>query len=291
MKTCKILVIGRAGQVASSLKEISDDTWEFIGRPDFNVCDQVQLSNIIKEQRPALIINCSAYTAVDKAEVEIDQAYMVNSLAVKNIALECKARNIPLIHISTDYVFDGRKDGYYNEDDEPSPLSIYGKSKLAGEQHIREILQDYVILRTSWVFSQYGTNFVKTMTSLALNKIPIKVIDDQIGCPTAAINLARVIKEISAKMLENNGDVKYGVYNYCDKPSLNWYQFARQIFETLESQGYPYPSLTPISTAEYNAPASRPHRSILDCSLISRNFHVKQYDWLIELENYIRKLI
>ena len=291
MKTCKILVIGCAGQVASCLKEISDDTWEFIGRPDFDVRDRNLLTNIIEEKKPRLIINCAAYTAVDKAEHEIKEAFDINSEAVKNIALECKTNNILLIHVSTDYVFDGKKIDSYNEEDETNPLSIYGKSKLAGEEHIRTILKEYIILRTSWVFSHYSTNFVKTMVGLTKKRVPIKVIDDQIGCPTAAINLARVIKQMSDKILNSEKNIKYGTYNYCDKPSVSWYQFADSIFKSLERHGYSYPDAAPISTKEYNSPTARPQKSILDCSLISRSFGIKQYDWSIELENYIKKLI
>lgn len=292
MKTPKILVIGRSGQVASSLREISDETWEFVGRPDFNVCDIDQVAEVMKNLTPQLVINCSAYTAVDKAEVETEEAYMLNSEAAKNLALECRTYDIPLIHISTDYVFDGMKTGSYTEEDKTNPLSVYGKSKLAGEEHIREVLQKYIIIRTSWVFSSYGTNFVKTMVGLALKQIPIKVVNDQTGCPTAAINLARVIKQISDKIIGSKHDIEYGTYHYCDMPHLSWYQFSESIFEILnKTHNCPYPALTPISAKEYKTPAIRPQNSVLDCSLISRNFGINRYYWSSELENIIRKLL
>lgn len=291
MKTCKILVIGRTGQVASCLREISDDTWEFIGRPDFDLRDGNQLTNIIKQLKPSLIINCSAYTNVDKAEEEIEEAYELNSEAVKNIAIICKTNNISLIHISTDYVFDGKKIGSYHEDDITNPLSVYGKSKLAGEKYIRRDLQNYIILRTSWVFSHYGTNFVKTMIRLASKGESLKVINDQTGSPTSAMNLAKTIKIFSDKILNGNQNIKYGIYNYCDNPALSWYEFANQIFEILKRYNYPIPTLTPISTSEYKTSAIRPQNSVLDCSLICRNFGIKQYDWASELENTIKKLL
>ncbi len=292
MKTPKILVIGRSGQVASSLREISDETWEFVGRPDFDVCDRDQVAEVIKSLTPQLVINCSAYTTVDKAEVETEEAYILNSEAAKNLALECRTYDIPLIHISTDYVFDGMKTDSYTEEDKTSPLSVYGKSKLAGEEHIREILQKYIIIRTSWVFSSYGANFVKTMVGLALKQTPLRVVNDQIGCPTAAINLARVIKQISDKIIGSKYDIKYGTYHYCDKPHLSWYQFSESIFEILnQSHACPYPALTPISAKDYKTLAVRPQNSVLDCSLISRNFGINRYYWSSELENTIRKLL
>lgn len=291
MKTCKILVIGRTGQVASCLKEISDATWEFIGRPDLDVRDKDQLINIIKQLNPSLIINCSAYTNVDKAEEEAEEAYELNSKAVKNIAIICNTNNIPLIHISTDYVFDGKKIGSYHEDDITNPLSIYGKSKLAGEKYIRQNLQNYIILRTSWVFSHYGTNFVKTMIRLVSKGEPLKVINDQIGCPTSAMNLAKTIKQLSDKILNGIEGIKYGIYNYCDSPALSWYEFANRIFEILKRYNYPIPTITPVSTREYKTLTVRPQNSVLNCSLICRNFGIKQYDWASELENSIKKLL
>lgn len=291
MKNPKILVIGRTGQVASSLRDLSNEMWEFIGRPNFDVSNKAPLSSVIKGIRPELIINCAAYTAVDKAEIEKEEAYMVNSKAVKNLALECKTYGIPLIHISTDYVFDGKKSMSYTEDDETNPLSVYGKSKLEGEEHIRKSLQKYIILRTSWVFSHYSANFVKTMVGLASKGAPVRVINDQIGCPTAAINLAKVIKQISDKIIKSDDNIKYGTYHYCDKPHLSWYQFAEQIFRILSKiHNYPFPVLTSISSEEYKALAVRPQKSVLDCSLITRNFKINQYDWSNELENSIGKL-
>lgn len=292
MKDKEVLVIGSRGQLASCLKEIAEAKWRFIGRLEVDICDKKQVAKIIRGLKPNLIINTSAYTAVDKAEQNIDEAYRINSEALENIALECMAYNIPLIHISTDYVFDGKKTTGYTEEDAPNPLSIYGKSKLEGEDNIRRHLKNHIIIRTSWVFSHYGTNFVKTMINLVKTSKPLKIIDDQIGCPTAAINLAHVIKQISDNIFNNEAKVLYGTYNYSDKLPLSWYEFARQIFKILtEKYDYPFPEVIPISSVEYNSLAARPQNSVLECSLISRNFGIKQYDWLIELENCIKKLI
>jgi dTDP-4-dehydrorhamnose reductase len=189
----KVLVIGSSGQVASSLKRLSLSNFYFVGRPNFNICNKSHIDKVLDTIQPELVINCSAYTNVDGCESEIELAYAINSEAVKDLAIACNRRNLPLIHISTDYVFDGKQNHPYTEFNIPNPQSIYGKSKLAGEENIRNHLDQHIILRTSWLFSQYGTNFVKTMVSLAKTKKKIFVVNDQIGSPTFVDNLVVVI--------------------------------------------------------------------------------------------------
>ncbi len=288
----KVLVIGSNGQLARSLKDIVNESnnYLFVGRPEFDICNQNQLLDIITNFDPSLIINCAAYTNVDKAEEEAELAYATNSEAVKNLAIICASKDLPLIHISTDYIFDGSKKDSYSELDAPNPLSTYGKSKHLGEQHIKNNLAKYIIIRTSWVFSPYGHNFFKTMIKLASEKDELKIINDQRGSPTSAHNLAWVIKNIANKIL-NNKQVKYGIYNYCDSPSVSWYEFAYKIIE-LWSIKYQkkMPNIIPISTAQYPTKALRPLNSVLDCSLIKQNFDIEQNNWTSKLENYLDEL-
>lgn len=284
----KVLVLGSNGQLALSLKDIIvSDNYLFVGRPEFDICNQDQLLNIITNFNPSLIINCAAYTNVDKAEEEAELAYATNSEAVKNLALICGQKDIILIHISTDYVFDGYKEVAYNELDIPNPLSIYGKSKYLGEEHIKNSLAKYIIIRTSWVFSPYGHNFFKTMIRLANEKDELKIIDDQRGGPTSAHNLAQVVKYIAEKILEDK-QIKYGIYNYCDSPNVSWYEFASKIIELWSIKHHKkMPNIIPILTAEYPNKTVRPLNSILDCTLIKDIFGIDQRKWSQKLENYL----
>jgi dTDP-4-dehydrorhamnose reductase len=292
IKDSPILVIGSAGQVASSLRAMNDDRLIFVGRPEFDVQKQDDIKRAFDKLLPALVINCSAYTAVDLAEQEIEAAYNLNSLAVKNLSLECLANKIPLIHISTDYVFDGTLDRPYRESDGPNPLSVYSKSKLNGEEIIKEILSKYIIIRSSWIFSEYGTNFVKTMLKLAETKEEISVVNDQMGSPTSASNIASAIHQIANKIIESPDTVNYGIYNYTDSPTVSWYEFACEIFKIMQTLvNKKAPILKPIPSSEYKSVVKRPLNSRLDCSLIKSIFGIESRDWHSELERIIEKII
>lgn len=292
MSKNKVLVIGSSGQVASCLKEVASKNFLFVGRPLVDICDNRQLQDAITIFQPDLIINCSAYTAVDRAEQEPDLAYKINAQAVEELSKLCAENNIPLIHLSTDYVFDGIKEVSYVESDQPNPLSVYGKSKFQGEENIKKYLEKYIILRTSWVFSPYGTNFVKTMLNLALTKPQISIVNDQKGCPTAASNIAMVILQIANKILASEQKVTYGIYHYTDSPAITWYKFAENIFDLLaKKNSFKIPIIKPITTAEYPTLASRPLNSVLDCSLIKKNFSIKQQSWAKALEEYLGQLV
>jgi dTDP-4-dehydrorhamnose reductase len=287
-----VLVIGSSGQVASALKDIADKRFYFVGRPEFDIRNEDNIKQIFEGTLPALVINCSAHTAVDLAETEKAEADKVNGEAVRNLALQCKAHKIPLIHISTDYVFDGTLDRPYLESDKTNPLSVYGKSKLAGEDFIREILPEHIILRTTWVFSEYGNNFVKTMIKLAEIKDELSIVNDQRGSPTSADNIAEVIYKIARDILGSPKNVTYGAYNYTDSPTVSWYEFAGIIFEIIKTKyNKKTPAIKPVLSSEYKTAASRPLNSRLDCSLIEKNFGVKSKDWHYRLGQCIDKFI
>jgi dTDP-4-dehydrorhamnose reductase len=234
----------------------------------------------ISETRPDLVMNAAAYTAVDKAEQESTTAYAVNRDGPLNLALACEKNNIPLFHISTDYVFDGLKNTPYNESDQANPISIYGKSKYQGEIAIINNSSKYIILRVAWVFGSKGHNFVHTMLRLANERDELRIVSDQIGSPTWSVDIANALIDISKRYFEEN-QLQWGIYHYIGKPVTTWYEFAETIVDT----GYRFgmldslPKIKPITTTEYPTPASRPKNSVLDCDKIFRQFRIRQPDW------------
>ena len=234
-----------------------------------------------------VIINAAAYTAVDLAEDEFAQAYAVNAQGVENLAKIAQLHKCPVIHISTDYVFSGQGSEPYREDDDTQPLSIYGQTKLSGEELLRSILAEHVILRVSWVFGQYGKNFVKTIIRLAKEREQLKIVDDQVGNPTAAADIARVLLLI-AKQIEQ-GSNAWGTYHYCNAPSLSWYDFASAIIE--ESRDYQtlcVQTIEPIMTSQFPTKAKRPMNSRLNCDKILAVFGIEQQQWRPYLRQMIR---
>lgn len=260
----KVLVTGANGQLGQCLQELAPN----FQNVDFTFCSSIelditQLSQIedkFSELRPDFCINAAAYTAVDKAESESDRAFLINETAVGYLAKACKKYNTSLIHVSTDFVFDGAKNTPYQETDAVNPLGVYGQSKLAGEQRIQEILESFYIVRTSWVYSDYGHNFKKTMLRLGKERGAVSVVNDQRGCPTHAIDLAQALLTIvNAK---NQKAVPFGIYHFCGNKEMTWYSFAIQIFEEAELKV----AVTPIPTSDFPTPAKRPAYSVLDRS-------------------------
>jgi dTDP-4-dehydrorhamnose reductase len=258
----KVLVIGKSGQLAWELAQATSDEFEIIclGRNDISITNAVSLSESLQQYRACGVINASAYTAVDDAEKDIDNAYRINAAAVGTLAQVCKTQSLPLVHISTDFVFHGEKGSPYLPGDEIKPLGVYGASKAEGEKLITEIYpENSCIIRTSWVYSTHGKNFVKTMLNLMSTKNELGIICDQIGSPTFARGLA----EASLLSLKNN--VK-GIHHYTDLGVASWYDFALSIQSIgielgLLSKRIP---IKPINTSEYPTPAKRPHYSVLD---------------------------
>jgi dTDP-4-dehydrorhamnose reductase len=280
-----LLVLGANGQVGRALVRLAGATriaCRALGRHECDIVDRSSVQAAIDGSK--VVVNCAAYTAVDKAEAEAELAHRINAVGAGNVAASCARAGIPLIHLSTDYVFDGQLARPAGEDDAVNPINVYGHSKLAGEIAIREQLEKHIILRTSRVFSPWGQNFVKTMLRLATLQPEIRVVDDQIGGPTAASDIAEAILSIMSGRNKSEW-VDSGTYNFSGGPAVSWFQFARVI---LQNTGV---TLWPISTEEYPTPARRPHYSVLDCTRIGQVFGITPPDWRPSLRKVCDELI
>jgi len=279
-----ILVIGVNGQVGSEIKELSsnyDYNFLFTTSKELDITEHKKVKEFIKENNIKTIINCGAYTGVDKAEDEKELANDINHLAVKNLAILSNEFGIKLIHISTDYVFDGENFKPYTEDDITNPNGIYGQTKLDGENTMCEYnLINSIIIRTSWVYSSFGNNFVKTMLRLGKEKDELGVIFDQVGTPTYARDLAKTILDI----LPNIKNDKTEIYNYSNKGVLSWYDFAKEIMRMAKLDCI----INPIETKDYPTPAKRPHYSLLNKSKIKQEFHITIPYWKDSLDECLK---
>ena len=295
----KILVLGANGQVGSELGAQLDGvlslerdrfTIIFASRSDVDVTDSHALRDFLGHHEPNWVINATAYTSVDSAESEVSQAYNVNEHAVRVLADYCATYNSNLIHISTDYVFDGRGNLPFREDSKVAPLGVYGATKLAGEEAIRSILERHIILRTAWVFGASGDNFVKTMLRLAETRSELGVVGDQHGAPTSARGIARAIATLLSQMYQaGNADKRWGTYHYTGKPFVSWAEFACEIFFRALQLGMISNTTTvnAIATEQYPTPAKRPHNSRLDCSKIKETFGIEPDNWHQSLEEML----
>ena len=287
----RLLVIGRSGQLAHELMRIDwppGTTVTALGRPHLDVTDADSVEAAVAAANPTLIVNASAYTAVDRAETEPAAAFAVNHTGARNLALAAARRALPLIHVSTDYVFGGDSERPWREDDAIGPLGVYGRSKLAGEQAIRELLPAHIILRASWLFASHGQNFVRTMLRLGRERENLGIVDDQFGCPTSAADLARVIAAITQALASGCSD--FGTYHYAGTPPVSWYDFAQAIFANAGALVPKAPELRPITTADYKAPARRPAYSLLDCRKIARVFGLEPRPWIDGLRAVLTEL-
>jgi dTDP-4-dehydrorhamnose reductase len=250
-----------------------------------------QIDRIWDEFHPAAVSNAAAYTAVDRAESEPDLAFAVNAEAPVRIARRCAREQIPLIHISTDYVFDGLKGSPYLEDDPVAPLGVYGRSKAQGEAGVRGSLNQHLIVRTAWLYSAHGANFLKTVMRLVGEGNELRIVDDQLGCPTCAADLADALLHI-AQQLASGAEIPWGTYHYCGSGVTSWYGMARHVLETLVSRGHITSfRLRPVTTAEYPTPARRPPYSVLDCGRIETAFAVRRPPWQQSIEKTIDRLL
>ena len=276
----KVLIIGRHGQVSHELQRRLGTVGELIvlGRDQLDLAQPDQIRRQVQNIRPDLIINAAAHTAVDLAESEPQAAWAINTVAPGILAEEALALDIPLIHYSTDYVFDGMKAGPYTEDDSPNPLGVYGKSKLAGEQAIRDVQGKHLILRTSWVYSTHGRNFLLTMQRLLQEKPELRVVADQIGAPTWAGTIANSTLALIERW-QANQVANWGTYHLTAHGETSWFGFAQAIGEALRQQGKPCARLIAIPSSDYPTPAARPLNSRLDCSRLQRDWGVSQPDW------------
>ena len=271
----KILITGAKGMLGQDLCPILEDA-EFVDEiietdiHNLDITNEIQVHNVIKQSNPDFVIHCAAYTDVDKAESDAEMAEKINTQGTKNLASACAKNNCTLIFISTDYVFDGTKKGKYLPTDEPNPVNIYGKTKFKAEQYIKEICNKYYIVRTSWLYGHHGKNFVETMIKYANEGTPLKVVNDQIGCPTWTVALSEAICDL----IEEKPD--YGIYHICSSGSTTWYEFAQEIFKLTNINA----NLAPCSSEEYITPAKRPKNSVMENNGICDN-------WKKSLKSYL----
>jgi len=286
----KILVTGSNGQLAKELREFSSLhtglEFVFLSKEDLPIHQFELVRNYFNTLKPAYCINCAAYTAVDKAESEKDLAFLINGEAVGVLAAICKEHNTKFIHISTDYVFNGEAAYPYTESFPTDPVNVYGASKLEGEKQAMELNPDSIIIRTSWLYSSLGKNFVRTMIQLMNEKDQIKVVKDQLGSPTNAADLAEAIFNIIGLCHLQIYDWSPGIYNFSNEGIISWYDLAKAIKEITDSPTV----VKPISTAEYPTPAKRPAYSGLDKTKIQKTFGIQLKDWEVSLKNCIKNL-
>ncbi|MBK8599402.1 MAG: dTDP-4-dehydrorhamnose reductase [Flavobacterium sp.] len=268
-----VIVLGAAGQLGQAIQSISSITdiqFHFFDSHQLDITNIDNVNVVFDALKPDFCINAAAYTAVDKAEIEIEKADLVNRIAVKNIVSACVKHDTTLLHVSTDFVFDGEKNVPYLESDPANPTGIYGVSKRNGEIEIERSMSKYFIVRTSWLYSDFGQNFKKTMLRLAKEKESLSVVNDQIGSPTNARDLAAVLIEILKSRSEN-----YGIYHFSNKGYTSWYGFAKKIFEV----NHVSIDLKGISTSGYPTLAKRPKYSVLDTSKIEKEFNISIRSW------------
>ncbi len=278
----KILVTGKNGQVAQAMLEQASDNIKIValGRPELDITNKSSIAKAVLTHKPDIIVNAAAYTAVDKAESEVELAFKINRDGARNVAEVAKDNNLPIIHLSTDYVFNGQKEEGYKEDDAPGPLNVYGLSKLEGEWAVKEANPDHVILRTAWVYSRYGNNFVKTMLKLAGTRDEISVVCDQWGTPTSADFIADNIIELCKQIKEKKPLENWrGVFHLVPNGKTNWADFAQKIFSLAKNNHQIVPVLHMISSCEYPIIAKRPKFSIMKNHLFKMRFGLTFNDW------------
>lgn len=289
----RVLVCGARGQVGHELMRLAPEWVEPVGlgSAELDITDPQAVSAVVRDVRPELIINASAYTAVDRAESDVAGAYAVNRDGVGYLAAEAQRLGVPLFHISTDYVFSGDACEPYREDQLTGPTGVYGASKLAGEQVLAATCSQHLILRTSWVFGSHGANFVKTMLRLGREREELAVVADQQGCPTSARSIAQALWH-SAALWRRDAVLEWGVYHFAGQPAVSWHEFAVEIFRQARESGLlvHIPRVRPITSQEYPTPARRPLWSVLDCSKGRARLGLELASWQEELRLVLAEL-
>lgn len=286
----KILVTGSKGQLGSKIKDLSVDfqsfSFSFTDLDELDITNFNSVLDFFKFEKPDIVINCAAYTAVDKAEDDYENAFIINALGPENLAKACNVHNSKFIHISTDYVFDGKeREKPYLESDFTSPQSVYGSTKLEGENLVLKNLQDAIIVRTAWLYSEYGHNFVKTMLNLAQSRTELSVVNDQVGSPTYAGDLAQAILQISMQYFEENY-WKSGVYHFSNLGKCTWFEFAKEIFKIKNINI----KVNPVTSEEFPSKVKRPKYSVLDKEKIITTYKIDVPDWRDSLKIVLEKL-
>lgn len=276
----RILLFGAGGQLGREVTALAAERGldlVALGHADLDISDPVAVARALEAARPGALINAAAYTAVDKAETEPEQAARINAFAPGLIAERCARYRTPMVHVSTDYVFDGTKKGAYVEADPVAPLGVYGRTKVAGEAAVRAATERHVIVRTSWVYGVYGHNFLKTMLRLAGERDLLKVVADQRGCPTATRDLAEAV--LAAALAAARGEARWGTYHFAGSGATTWHGFATAIVAAAATHTGRHPEVSAITTADYPTPARRPKNSQLASDLFERTFGVRAAPW------------
>jgi len=289
----RILLTGAKGQLGwEILKQAPGSACDCIGIDiaEADLTDPGQVDRVMDATRPDLLIHGAAYTQVDAAETDVQAAFAVNRDAAAHLAAACAAAHIPMVHISTDFVFDGKKSTPYVETDPVAPLSVYGRSKAAGEEVVRQALDRHLIIRTAWMYGLHGHNFVKSMLRLGRENRQLRVVSDQIGCPTFAADLADALLTV-CRRIQNQSQVPWGTYHLCGRGSVSWHGFAQRIFEIAHHLDLvPDVEVTPISTREYPTAAPRPAFSVMSCEKIHTGFGIEPPPWQDSLEKMLKQL-
>ncbi|QDZ06936.1 dTDP-4-dehydrorhamnose reductase [Sphingomonas panacisoli] len=289
----QVLITGGNGQLGTELKRFAwPDDWQpmLIDIDELDLRDPDAIAAMVASNRWAAVINAGAYTAVDQAESNVVPAWEVNALAPAALASACQAADIPILHVSTDYVFDGARDGAWEPEDTPGPLSIYGASKLGGEIAVRTSATRHVIVRTAWVVSAHGNNFVKTMLKLATDRDLLNVVDDQRGAPTSAVDLAAALATITMRLVDD-ADAPVGTYHFSNSGATTWARFAREIFAQSAARGGPSATVSAIRTIDFPTAAVRPANSLLSHAAILRDYKIAPRPWQDALAEILDELI
>ncbi len=291
----KIAVIGKSGQVARSLVDCARATDREVacfGRPQLDLATSDNLERLVDEFGPDVVVNAAGYTWVDQAEDDVGVANLINAAGARHIAQVCSTRALPIVHLSTDYVYDGSKPEPYVETDPALPLGVYGHSKLTGDRLVAATCAQHIILRTAWIISPYGRNFASTMLRLAKDRTEISVVDDQRGCPTYAPHLAEVILDIARQVTGRSaGAPGWGIYHVCGRGEATWRELAEEVFRTSRLIGGPSARVVPITTAEYPTTARRPANSRLNCDALHQAFGHRLPPWQAGTKECVERLL
>ena len=287
-----ILLTGGDGQVGTELQRLAPSHWRITApnEREMDLTDQASIAAVFDAKSWAAVINAGAYTAVDKAETDMATAWRVNALGPAVLAEATAKAGVPLVHVSTDYVFSGQKPGFYVEGDPVAPLGVYGASKEGGEQAVRTGNPRHVILRTAWLVSPHGANFVKTMLRVGAERPSLRVVDDQRGCPTSATDVAAALLTIAARLIADP-QAPTGDYHFVNDGEATWCEFARAIFEAAGAYGHATPTVEAITTADYPTPARRPANSRLSTAKIRRDFGIEPRPWPVAMEEIVARLL
>lgn len=291
----RIAVTGKSGQVAKSLQRLAATDPELevvlVGRPELDLLDPDSIGGALRKTKPDIIVSAAAYTAVDQAEDERDLAYAINAVGAEIVAREAERIGVPVIHLSTDYVFDGSKNGFYVEADATAPRSVYGATKLEGEKLVTSSHSSPVIIRTAWVYSPYGKNFVKTMLELARTRDELNVVCDQWGCPTSALEIARALYAVAIKIRDLGAERVTGTYHFAGTGEASWQSFAEHVFQCSGREGGPRAKVNAIDSSQFPTKAMRPQNSRLDCVKFTTTFQYKAPDWRQSVDDVVREIV